>query len=322
MFRLPNLPSPRAEIHELADFVELLCWCTRTTSAQTIIRYLGRNEENDVQDGCEDSDDENSTELDVVMNEISFRASACNGGYPFSLSDEGTIVRINDKAIANDPIRTAVYQYLLLSTRLNMQANRKHAKIDGTTLLEKISAHAIKQYLGHERAESLVFGTSEKSKFDVSIKNLCKSLGEGGGFQNPDEAPVSAKDGNLDVVAWTPFQDKLPSKMIIFAQCKTGSSWRDTVHELQPLNFCKKWFLKQPIVCPTRAFCIAESANKSRWNTDAIDAGLLFDRCRIVELSSGLDQNILTKIEKWNKAAFKFAKPHIVASKTPAKRAN
>ena len=313
MFKLPGLPSPGADTHELADFAELLCWRTGVTSAQAIIRYLGRNEGNEGKKrGCEDSDDDNSTELDIVMNEISLRAKACGGGYPFQLLEEGTVLKINRQALADDPTRTTIYQYLLLSTRLNMQADKNHASIDGTTLLESISAHVLKRYLGHERADSIVFGTSKSAKFDVSVKNLCKLLGEGSGFQNPDgNAPVYAKDGNLDVVAWTPFADQLPGKLILFAQCKTGTSWRDSIHELQALAFCSKWLRQQPIVLPVRAFCIAESASRVRWMSNAIDAGLLFDRSRIVELSGELDSRLLTRIQKWTKAAFRFAKSRL-----------
>lgn len=311
MFRLPSLPSPRADIHELADFAELLCWSTGVTSAQAIVRYLGRNEGNEVQKrGCEDSDDDNSTELDAVMNEISLRAKACDGGYPFQLSNEGTVLKINKQALADGPTRTAIYRYLLLSTRLNMQAHKKQASIDGTALLESLSAHALKRYLGHERADSLVFGTSKNSRFASRVKKLCTLLGEGSGFQNPDgNAPVHAKDGNLDIVAWTPFADQLPGKLILFAQCKTGTSWRDSIHELQPVAFCSKWLRQQPVVSPVRAFCIAESASRVRWISDAKDAGLLFDRSRIVELSGELDPRLLTRVQKWTNAAFRFAKP-------------
>lgn len=316
MFKLPGLPSPGADTHELADFAELLCWSTGATSAQAIIRYLGRNEGNEGNEGqkrgCEDSDDDNSTELDIVMNEISLRAKACGGGYPFQLLEEGTVLKINRQALADDPTRTTIYQYLLLSTRLNMQADKNHASIDGTTLLESISAHVLKRYLGHERADSIVFGTSKSAKFDVSVKNLCKLLGEGSDFQNPDgNAPVYAKDGNLDVVAWTPFADQLPGKLILFVQCKTGTSWRDSIHELQALAFCSKWLRQQPVFCPVRAFCIAESASRVRWMSNAIDAGLLFDRSRIVELSGELDSRLLTRVQKWTKAAFRFAKSRL-----------
>lgn len=218
--------------------------------------------------------------------------------------------RADTHELADDPTRTTIYQYLLLSTRLNMQANKKHASIDGTALLESISAHALKRYLGHDRAYSVIFGTSKNSRFDLSVKNLCKLLGEGSGFQNPDgNAPVHAKDGNLDVVAWAPFADQLPGKLILFAQCKTGTSWRDSTHELQPMTFCSKWLRQQPVVCPVRAFCIAESASRVRWISDAKDAGLLFDRSRIVELSGELDSRLLTRVRKWTKAAFEFAKP-------------
>lgn len=42
---------------------------------------------------------------------------------------------------------------------------------------------------------------------------------------------------------------------------------------------------------------------------DAKDAGLLFDRSRIVELSGELDPELLTRVQRWTEAAFQSVKP-------------
>lgn len=51
-----------------------------------------------------------------------------------------------------------VYVYLLLSTRLNMLANKVWRGIDGTEILEELSAIIAKSYFG-DRAKSIIFGT-------------------------------------------------------------------------------------------------------------------------------------------------------------------
>jgi hypothetical protein len=180
MFKLPNAPSARADTHELADFAELLAWVRGSTSAREIVAYLGRLEENDDNEGCDDADDENEAELDEVMNEIERRRDACQSGYPFTLELEGTVLRYTNPA---DDHRADVYRYLLLSTRLNMKTSRVHADIDGTTLLEELAARVIQCYLGTDRAHSVVFGTAAAGTFQEKIERLCHDLGEGNGFK-------------------------------------------------------------------------------------------------------------------------------------------
>ena len=47
MFKWPVPPSPRAPAHEIADFVELVCWQQGGTSMNAVSAVLGRLDEND-----------------------------------------------------------------------------------------------------------------------------------------------------------------------------------------------------------------------------------------------------------------------------------
>jgi hypothetical protein len=109
----------------------------------------------------------------------------------------------------------------------------------------------------------------------------------------------------LDVIAWVAFTDALPGQLIIFTQCKTGTTWRNSLALLQPLKFCEKWFHAMPIADPMRAYCVAEAADRSRWNSDGIDSGILFDRCRLVDFSGGLNASIHKSMRHWTDSAFK-----------------
>lgn len=301
MFMLPNLPSPQAETHELADFAELVSWECGIASQRDIVAYLGRIEDNEYNVGCDDDDDRNSEILDEVMNEIDRRAAACDGGYPFSLNKQGTVVRFDS---GREDAKSIVYKYLLLSTRLNMKSNRSHAGLDGTLLLEELGANALRNYLGPERANSLVFGTAAKGNFEDKVKLLCDTLREGSGFRNIDEGTVPrANDDKLDTVAWVPFADKLPSQLIIFCQCKTGTNWTGQVAQLQPDAFMNRW-MREPILSkPIRAFCVSESADRSKWKSTCINAGLFFDRCRLVDFCNIVEAGLLERIKVWTIAA-------------------
>lgn len=300
-FKLPNPPSPEAGTHELADFAELLCWIKGATSAREIVAYLGRIDDNDMNDGCDDDEDKSAEALDEVMIEIERRGAACSSGYPFTLKSAGTVLKYN--APEPEDAQPIVYLYLLLSTRLNMKDNRKHAKIDGTVLLETLSAHVLKSYLGASKAKSVVFGTSSQGAFPDKVNDLCQDLREGSRFRNLDSAPTQANDGKLDTVTWIPFADLLPGQLIIFAQCKTGTNWRDYLTQLQPETIIRTWMLEPVLVSPLRAFCVSEASDKTRWREDCALAGILFDRCRLVEFSEGISDETFSEIRTWTLAA-------------------
>ena len=300
MFKWPSVPSVYAPRHELADFAELLCWQQGDTSATALTRLLGRLAENDYSEGVPE-EEEVDWRVEEAFEEIERRQKACRDGYPFDFVDGENTIRV-----VGGPGRPAhaLYKYLLLSTRLNMTSSRLHAEIDGTLLLEDLSAQVAKMYLG-ERAQSLVFGTAaDGTGFKEKVDSLCLSLGEGGGYSN--RTPWSnVKDGKLDVVAWKPFADGLVGKLIGFGQCKTGTYYKDSLTELQPDGFIKKWMLKPMAVLPVRMFFISEAlplTSDERFNI-SIDAGLLFDRCRIVDFCDGVDQEVMTTVREWTTAA-------------------
>lgn len=231
------------------------------------------------------------------MDEIDRREKACASVYPFALNQQGTVLRTS----IPEPEKTqsVVYLYLLLSTRLNMKKQRKHAEIDGTKLLEDLSAHALKAYLGQDKAQCLVFGTARKGNFKSKINELCNTLGEGSEFRNRDKKPVRKKDGLLDVVAWIPFADRRPGQLILFGQCKTGTNWKNSTSQLQPEGFISKWMLEPFLVNPTRVFCVSEVLDNSDWKNINTDAGIVFDRCRLVENCISLPKETLSNIRTW-----------------------
>ena len=299
MFRWPGVPSPRADTHELGDFVELLSWRQGSVSATTVIQDLGRLAENEYSEGVPE-EEEIPIEVEDAFREIERRIEASNGGYPFEFNANGTVlypIRGSDEA------RNVVYKYMLLSTRLDMNKSRIHAGLDGTELLERLAAVVARQYLGG-RAESMIFGTSEDSSdFPAKIDILCQMLEEGGGFVERGAGARRMKDDKLDVVAWTPFADRREGKLIAFGQCKTGTNWKSQVTQLQPDNFCSKWFRDQPTLIPVRMFFISEALSSVDWRNESVDAGLLFDRCRIVDFCSGLDSDLLLSLRHWTTAA-------------------
>ncbi|MDH3890576.1 MAG: hypothetical protein OEV49_05795 [candidate division Zixibacteria bacterium] len=302
-FKLPHPPSAQAGTHELADYAELLCWIRGSTSESEIVADLGRLDDNETNDGCHDDEDKHAEMLDEVMNEIEHRETACGSGYPFTLDSTGTVLKCDCPDPEN--AQSIVYMYLLLSTRLKMKDNRIHASIDGTYLLETLSAQVLKTYLGQSKARSLVFGTSSQSTFRNKVDNLCQELREGSGFRNPHNTLTYTKDGKLDAVAWVPFADGLPGQLIVFAQCKTGTSWRDSTTQLQPGDFVRLWIEGNVFVTPLKAFCVSEAVDRAKWEEYNTLAGVLLDRCRLVEFSRNIPDETVSEIRTWTLAAKK-----------------
>ena len=306
MFKLPGTPSPTSDVGELADYMELRSWITGAMSSRDMVSFLGQVDDNQNNEGIRDDENATTDKIDEVMQAIEQRHLACGGGYPFTLKHQGTVIEC---AAPADCVQGATYRYLLLCTRLRMDRNRIQAGLDGTSLLERLSAHVLVNYLGSSHCESLVFGTSAGGSFSDRVDELCSALGEGGGLMPLAGVPPPASgDAKLDVVAWIPFCDRQPGQLVIFGQCKTGTNWRDTVGELQPDSFVKKWLREPLLVDPIRAFLIAEAQDRGRWDVVA-DTGVFFDRCRFVDLCTRMPPDLAQDVGNWTSGAFDTVKP-------------
>ena len=299
-FKWPGIPSPRASGQEIADLAELICWQRTSTSTTELNQFLGRLEDNDYSDSGVPEEEETTEIVQEAFGEIERRKEACRDGYPFAIGDYGYTLNTT-RAGANH--KHITYMFLLLATRLNMSNNRVHACVDGAHLFERVSAEVAREYFG-ARAESFVFGSvCGSADFKGKVDDMCGIMGEGGGFQNRDLTAPTANDGKLDVVVWKHFSDRLPSKLIGFGQCKTGTHYQETLAQLQPDSFCRKWLQSFPAVPPVRMFFISEALGRNRWYGFSSDAGLLFDRCRIIDYCDSLSGDTLVKVREWTAAA-------------------
>jgi len=321
-FMFPHAPSSKAGVQELADFAELRAWDHGSVSAREIVRALNQLDDNDHNVGCEDDEVENTDKMIDVFHELDRRSKACCGGYPFTIEYRDVL---NHSTIEPEHAKQVLYRYLLLSTRLNMLKQAKHAKLNGTELFEEYSALVLESYLGGDAAKSLVFGTAAGSNFGDKVIALSTMLREGGGYRSIDKSGSTANDGKLDAVAWIPFADQREGQLIVFTQCKTGTSWRGHVTQCQPIAFAKKWLRRGSfIVDPVRAFCVAEALDASTWQSLGCDAGIVFDRCRLIEFSGGVKGELLDSIKTWTQAAKKVARTDSLKQnvKRPPKRAS
>lgn len=296
MYKIESDLSSRADINELADFVEILCLRDEHVSKQEIIAILGRVDDNERTSGL-DADERLESKIDDIFSELEFRFRISNGKYPFDIDESGHVIYVSNTV---EKKYHYLYFYLLLSTRLNMKNNKIQNSIDGTLLFEEVAVEIIRDYLGI-KSKSFLFGTSANdSNFKSKIEQLCVEMEEGGGFVQRDNDPPSyVKDDKLDIVAWIPFKDKCTGKLIVFGQCKTGTSYKEELVKLQPDRFCNKWLRDNPAITPLKIYFLTDSLLRGKWYTTSQDAGILFDRCRIMDTVSELSEEVSNKLKSW-----------------------
>ena len=295
-YKIPDTPAKGASTHELADYLELLCIVNGGDySINDALPQIDIISDEVNQEGIMNEDDQIRDDLQFALEEIDRRNNDCGGHYPF-WADRNCIHYCPGEN-ATEQRLALVYTYLLLATRLNMIQHKLYGEIDGTLLFEELSAIAVKNYFGNN-ACSFVFGTAADGGFGDKIKRLIEELKEGVSAKNPENTTNDEKDGGLDIVVWKPFADKKKGKIIGFGQCKTGTSWRQQVGSLHPDDFCKTYFQEQPFSTPVSMFFVAESFKE---NSETIyrKAGIMFDRCRIMENLSIIPDDLFSKIQIW-----------------------
>ena len=295
MFKWPSTPAGDSDVHEIADYIEMTCWQQEEVSDTGIAGSLERIGENDHRSGVSEESEVEEV-VGAAFREIERREKACRGGYPFTLEREGHSLRMDSTNSQN-----TIYLYLLLATRLNMKSQRRHADLDGTLLFEKLSAGVAGEYLG-ERSESYVFGSSNTMPFEKKIEELCCRMNEGGTYR-PQNGSTQKRDAGVDVVAWKHFADRSSGKLVGVGQCKTGTWYADDISAPRAKTFFDKWTTDPPLLEPLAMFFVAEAVSRDEWRNVVLDAGLLFERCRIVDYRGREDETLVGKIVSWTKAA-------------------
>jgi len=300
-------PRPNADSHveTLADYFEVRAICDNNdeVSLKDIIKQFLRPGDESIDTGITDMEDRISERLEPVIEAINRRIFNSRGNYPFDLELYGNVIKF--KGFTS--FSSYLYVYLLFATRLNMKDDKVFDNIDGTKLFEEISALVAKEYFG-ERSSCMVFGTAAKGGFEDKVNDLCKQINEGIRFINHGEGEVTENDDSLDIVVWNHFKDMRENKLIGFGQCKTGTSYESYRKDLQPQDFCGKWIQKPINQIPVRLFFICDIIEKEKFWKRSKDAGITFDRIRIMDylpknITAGLEQNIST----WSVHAIHFA---------------
>ncbi len=299
MFKLPNkIPTNRTSAQDWADYAEYHAILNGKINLYNLTKPARMISDEEEIVGIDDDADRYLQKVDEISAEVRYRMEVGEALYPFEMEDNDYSIRY----ISKSEYSVIVYPYLLLATRANMSKDRIKVNIDGSLLFEHLCSIVAQHYFG-SRAEVDILGTSKEDilSFRDKLREITRMIGEGGEIhENPGHKP---QDDNIDVIVWKSFKDRYPSKMIAFGQCKTGTSWVERLSELNTDAFCKTWFTSQPVLTPVRMFFTAQYFPKEIFRVRANEAGLVFDRFRILDyLPERLDPELLEKMSLWNEA--------------------
>ncbi|OGO43817.1 MAG: hypothetical protein A2Z04_02155 [Chloroflexi bacterium RBG_16_57_9] len=204
-----------------------------------------------------------------AFEEVEQRKKAAGEAYPFELNYRGVLQL---KSSWED---FPVYSFCLGLSYFGLTETNIAPK-----LFEQVSCQAAKGYL---KGNVIGFGWPRKelpSSFPGAIAELCRFIGEGGGYRQ--QSSLGRKDDTLDLVAWKDFTDKWPSKVLMFGQCAAGQNWEEKLGELNPEAFWDQW-MQYSLVSPRpiKSFFIPHRVERGKWEFFARKGGLLFERCRI-----------------------------------------
>lgn len=320
---MSNLPAPTAtaDSTEHADWLEFsaLLASRGLASAQDLVAALRRSGSSDAIEDRDELEDvtaieeegggpsldtaveKESEELnkiaDAALEQLERREQYLGEQYPFNL---------NGALKAKPDALKTTYAFLTAVTCVGWK-NEPEAPPSPASLFEYLSAAALVSYLGGEGiASSYDFGFPRRNSpqpFYDAVEDLCLQMGEGGGCGTTRPDTSSVNDDKLDLVVWVPFGDDRPNQLSVFGQCATGRNWRSKINELQPVDFCKRWFHKQPAMHPALAFFVPRQIKEDHWQEAANgDRRLVFDRLRIARLLKEIDQSLADSCAQWTES--------------------
>lgn len=286
-----------------ADYVELLCLCSKNSLISKGNLQAQAQEAEDLQADLEDNRDENSEPLDDKISnrwgDIQKRLQARSKsfpGWPFEL--DGDVLRSRFEPEKPDH---RLYVTLLVASSLRLCLNKRHPEITGA--FEEISYHWLRQSLtsiwqvrlfgAHQTLPNSYSGTLyvKLSKLAQDVQGrLLKSA--------QDYDPRDTGDGGIDLVAWQNMGDQRGNMLVIFGQCACSpTDWESKQLDVTPASTEAHIHLDHP----GAAYCFVPhdlSINETTWaRASHVRRTIIVDRLRLLNLFEVL--NIWHELPKW-----------------------
>ena len=218
-----------------------------------------------------------------IHEELLRRSSILRQSYPFDLN-QGTLVYAEDR-------RSPIYEFLL-STSASVLSSGRHADLPRT--FERVATRLVTSYFG-SNAEGVHFGwpRDRNTSFKAAAEQLHDRTGEW--HWGPEERldPADVKDEGCDFVIWLrPSDGRKIGPLFVLGQCACGNNWQDKYADLN-VKRMERWFNPLSTVEPVRAFATPRHVDDYLLREASREAGLLFDRARLVLVASSAGMNVL-----------------------------
>lgn len=292
-----QLPSENATYSEIADFLEVKCFLSPENNFSIV-------EAAEEEGFVENEDCSNSIEFDSYQKysdaliEIDERQNKLNNKYPF-IAERASLTYSKESL----EYYKLIYVFLVLVTRWNMGSRRIVNDLDGTILFERLCNQVLLNFFGNN-TKGFVFGTGceiTENSFEAKICKMIDLFKERGyKYRSPEGNLHKQKDGKVDLVTFIPFNDERKGHFVAFGQCKTGTSWKGMLGQMDPDGFCKLYIEPPLAFTPISIYMVAESCDEEWEELSVKSRGLLFDRIRIMEfLPKSIDKKLFCEIKTW-----------------------
>lgn len=161
----------------------------------------------------------------------------------------------------------------------------------GTSLFEKISAQALRNFLS---GEVFILGFPAGKSFNEYLDDIGIVCCE----ERILQAHYSYKDDGVDVVGYKSFEDKRSSNLYVLLQCAAGKHW--TAKKAIVMNrWLKyfKWYSDNLI----QSISTVDYVENDVWDKHSSTFGMLLDRLRIYNFlyEGTIDKSLRTDVEQW-----------------------
>jgi hypothetical protein len=255
--------------------------------------------------------------VEQLFEEVDLRLRIGPIVYPFETLDEQIIEREADGR--------NVYLFLLIlsSTDASYRAERRAHEVEAA--FDIVALTALRKFFGGtalgvrfarnshdpEEAETrpalfseaitwlrerldLARGVAAVDEYDEDPSPHWESTDEDQGDGHP---PLNTyKDAGVDVVVWRQFADNRKGFPVMLAQCTVQIDWGNKTSDIK-LDLWMKW-IDFDTVPPQRALVIPFAVNRDDplWGNRTVEAGVIFDRLRLLEMLNELSAEELPAI--------------------------
>lgn len=272
---IPNIPKHKHHLY--ADYIELIALFTKShvTKSDILDRLFDEGIELSDEKNMAEKDDNNENWINEIFDLINHRNSLFSDDYPFNF--ENNNLKIKDRISEKNKI----YLSLLISSSLNYF---KLLQPELTTEFETISFQSLLNYMPKT---AKVKATGENSEYSGTAKEKIKKLANEiyikiNNTELNNISKRNVKEKGLDLIAWIPFEDKIPNIITLLAQCACGKDWKKKQHETGRYENYFVFYRKRPIHAMYIPYSLTNN-NSFYESDDIVGDRIIFDRKRILE---------------------------------------